>query len=172
MDGSLNSKRRALLKATALLSSLRICPEPLARMLMAEFHEPTLAAFLDTLLPAGHGPGASDVGLGRALLAATRDHDGYREFLIRGMRWLDSAARNRGAENFAAASLGEREAIVRSCERAAPDAFEHRLFVQLHHDAFTLFYTDPRSWQGLRYGGPPQPAGFPDYAKPPSGKTE
>jgi hypothetical protein len=134
---------------------------------LASGHD-TLRALLDTLIPADETPAASAVGVDQALLEKARRGAGYRRLIEQGAAWLDDSARALGAKSFAAASEEQRIAVVRQAERAPKRTLPRMLFERVRSDALELYYAQPAAWAALGYAGPPQPAGFPEFERPPA----
>jgi hypothetical protein len=130
-----------------------------------------LGAYVDTLLPGDEAsPSASRLGVHIRLEAAARAKPRYLALVQWGVRWLHQRAIEEKRTGFS--DLGERARVdvVRLAE-AAPAESRPRLFFELtRQDAFIHYYSDPRSWPGAGYRGPPQPAGFLDFQQPPAGK--
>jgi hypothetical protein len=132
----------------------------------AEVDGRSFTAYLDALIPDDEGtPGAVQLGIDRQLIdAADAEHAGEIEQFC---RWLEERARAMGGRSFAELSENARNAILGQAESAAPDALPGRVFRRTRLEALTHYYADARSWPAIGYGGPPQPAGFPDYARAP-----
>jgi hypothetical protein len=128
----------------------------------------SLPAFLDTLLPPEDGsPSATALGIHRRLPGAFPGRS-RRRLLMRGCTWLDDTARRRGGAGFADLGEVERNAIVAATENAPRNSLPRVFFEEVRRELFRLYYADARSWAAFGYGGPPQPAGFPDHEHPPS----
>ncbi|MEQ8663672.1 MAG: gluconate 2-dehydrogenase subunit 3 family protein [Gammaproteobacteria bacterium] len=164
-------RRRTFLLAAG--GALTLAP-PLTRavpLLLRDDVTATLAALLDTLLPGDdHAPAASALALAPLLVAGAARHAAAIRLLDDGCAWLDATARAAGASGFAALAEAGRIAIVEQAAAAADGSLPRRLFESVHRRAFELYYSDPRSWTALGYGGPPQPLGFPDYAAAPAAR--
>jgi len=127
-----------------------------------------IIAFVDTLIPADESPGAFDLQVHQRILRRA-DHDaGYRRLLRAGSQWLNCMAWWSGGAEFESLAPEERDSIVGKAAAGSSRWTVGRFFRTVRDDAFHIYYADPRSWQGLRYPGPPQPNGFVDYAEPPS----
>lgn len=135
--------------------------------------EPTLRAFCDTALAQDADP--------RVPVAEAIDHkladgryDGYqhadmpddREVWRLVLAGLDEAARDAGAESFAAAGVGTREAVV---QRFADGQLYGGSWEKLNVSrAWSLvmryalggFYSHPWAWNEIGFGGPAYPRGF------------
>jgi hypothetical protein len=127
----------------------------------------TLRAYLDTLIPGDETPSASQVGVVEKLLARAAADAEFGRLLDAGCLRLDQLARHRGAEDFAALSEADREAIVGQAADGDAGLDLIVFFGETRAEAFQHYYAHPASWVGLDYPGPPQPAGFLDHADPP-----
>ena len=129
-----------------------------------------LGPFLDTLIPGGDAPSASETGVKTAILSNAASDPRRRRLLLRGCRWLDVQALRRGASKFSALTPSLREEVVSiaaaSKRRTVPRVF----FDQVRKDAFEHYYLQPAVWRWLNYPGPPQPKGFIDAPFPPAAK--
>lgn len=76
--------------------------------------------------------------------------------------------RARAGRGFAALDEPGREAVVARAAEAPEGSDPRRFFEQTRIVAFFYYYSDAASWPALGYDGPPQPAGFMDYAEPPA----
>jgi hypothetical protein len=126
-----------------------------------------LAPYLDTLIPADSTPSASQLGTDQAIIDLARRRDRSARLLGLGCAWLDQQASKRGAEDFAALPQAERNAIVALAEGSPRYSLPKTFFAFTQQQAFSHYYAQPAAWQGLGFDGPPQPVGFPDFAKPP-----
>ena len=95
----------------------------------------------------------------------------YEYLLKRGCQWLDEQARPLGADSFMALQATDREAIV-SAAQASPERSLARVFFEAtRNDALFFYYSDPASWPGLGFRGPPQPQGYADFTRSPTDRT-
>lgn len=165
------SRRRRL-----LLQSFAVALAPLPRIAVAaQAHavpvstakRQTLQALLDTLIPADETPAASTLGIDGTMLELAGRDEKYDRFVNVGLEWLDSAARASGAGSFVAAAEPQRIAILQQAERDRPGGAARRFFEGMRRDAMRLYYSHPAAWPALGFAGPPQPAGFPDFTRPP-----
>jgi hypothetical protein len=99
------------------------------------------------------------------MLDAARNDPDYQVVLGFGRKWLDAQARARGAADFAALDPGGREAVAAQAAAAGKEAPEYYFFQATQHEALGFYYTQPGSWPGLGYRGPPQPLGYMDYTR-------
>jgi len=167
----MSRRRRRLLQSLAAAlaalprwgSALVIQPETIL-----PFPQQTLRALVDTLIPADETPAASALGVDQALADLVRRVQDYRRLIDEGADWLDRSARALGAKSFAAASDEQRGAVVRQAEKAQAGTVPRLLFERVRSDALTLYYAQPAAWSALGYAGPPQPAGFLDFERPPA----
>lgn len=126
-----------------------------------------LAAVLDTLLPGdGHWPSATELGLveplGRELGAQP-----VRQRTLARLLWrIDRHARTLAGEDFTAVPPARREALL--AEILDLDSGLAPPFARLRALAFEHYYAHPEVWQRLPGYHPPQPLGYPDYARPPA----
>jgi len=128
----------------------------------------TLRVWLDTLIPADSTPSATQLGVDRLLLDEVLQNPGYRKLLIKGLAWLDTQAQQQQAANFLALDQAGRDTVVKIAAAADPGSHERLFFELTRHDAFSWYYSQPASWDGIPgFHGPPQPLGYPDYRRPP-----
>lgn len=126
----------------------------------------TLGAWLDTLIPADETPSATQLGVDRMMLAAAANDPDYRIVLDFGRKWLDVQAQARGAKDFAALDTAAREAVAARAAGAG-EAPEYYFYISTREEAFKFYYSQPESWPGMGYRGPPQPLGHMDYTRKP-----
>ena len=126
--------RRAFLNRVALLSALAACyPQALLAQRRAAAQAPaagwlaqkpwrTLAAVQEHLFPAGaDAPGAADIGATLYLYNALENpaaDGGDREFVFKGVGWLNDLIREQGREPFAQLDEAERESVLRGVEQS------------------------------------------------------
>lgn len=137
----------------------------------------SLAAFVDTLVPPdtvvsadGHVmavPGALDLDVHLAIEQAFAGLPEYRALAIAGLAWMAARAQQQHGMAFEDLGEAERVEIIRAAESGSRRSEQRRFFDVARGDVMRRFYSDPRSWVALGYAGPPQPAGFPDYAEAP-----
>ena len=165
-------KRRRRLLLQSLAAALAPLPQaaPAATMQAGESgnHWEALRALIDTLIPADETPAASALGIDQALQQIVRNRADYQRLIERGAEWLDRSARALGAKSFAAATEEQRIAVVLQAEQSGPKTVPRTLFEHVRFDALRLYYAQPAVWPALSYTGPPQPAGFLDFERPPS----
>jgi len=127
-----------------------------------------LPYWLDTLLPASHGPGALALNIHAALLSKADSNPRYASIIKQGCHWLDRQANAIAASDFAYLNDAQRIEIVTQAEQLSIPQLPKVFFLLSRHDAMRTYYSDPRSWHSLSYGGPPQPNGYIHQAKAPS----
>ncbi len=125
-----------------------------------------LAPYLDTLLPAGDSPAATELDIHHYLVEHAAGVRNYLELLSLGCRWLDAQAA--GAKTFVRLDSTAQERIVARLEGAASGTIEHQFFERSLSDTMQFYYAHPRTWPALGFTGPPQPVGFPDYRVAPA----
>jgi hypothetical protein len=174
----MNINRRLLLQIPVVLASplsarpgtaAQLSPAPSRRSPDLSGCITTLAGYVDTLLPEhGDSPSASSLGIPERLLEMARRRPPYARLMSAGCDWLNTESRSRAAKDFVDLDEKEREAIVATAETSDRRGVPAQFFFNTHRHAMELFYTHPNAWPSLDYPGPPQPLGFPDYARPPS----
>jgi hypothetical protein len=129
----------------------------------------TLRVYVDTLIPADElGPGALELGVLEAIEAAAAQDAGYRRLLDLGCAWLDQQAGFFGEKAFGALGENQRARLVLFASEQAFGSVPRVFFEMTQAHALRLFWARPEAWPAIGYGGPPQPAGFIDYAEPPA----
>jgi hypothetical protein len=126
----------------------------------------TFKAFLDTLIPSDETPGALQLGVSEKILAKASEDAQYRRLVRKGCSWLNRRAKGRGSAGYTSLGQCGQEAVLRELADAPENSAAHIFFERLRSDAFFYYYAHPASWAGLRYKGPPQPDGYPDYTEP------
>ena len=143
---------------------------PPARAVAAE--GATLAAYLDALIPDDDlGPGAVTLGIDKRIAALAVEIANYRRLLGQGCRWLDERARELGATGFAGLDGPGRDRVIQLAAASDPKTPPRQFFERTRSDAFFRYYARTEAWAAIGYDGPPQPAGFMDYALPPKRRT-
>ncbi|MDJ0787609.1 MAG: gluconate 2-dehydrogenase subunit 3 family protein [Myxococcota bacterium] len=165
--------RRRLFLALAFLSPLVGSTRSLAWLLRASVGAPAtrplgaLPRYVDTLLPRHLGPSGTDLRVERSLLESAQADPRYARLLVGGCSWLDEQARALGKSGFHELDEEARTGIVARAEAAKPGSGEWTFYQKTRTDAFTFYYSDPRSLAGIEAPGPPQPSGHLDQAEPP-----
>ena len=167
-------KRRHFLRTLVLLGSFLPVKVLLALPLELQRQADSLSALpalLDTLLPEDISPSASQLNVGPDLIRTARQESGFERLLILGCVWLNEQAQkqaqDQGHQLFENLDEASRIAIVTTAEQSADRSLPRIFFSAVQQYAFGIYYTHPETWVSLGYTGPPQPVGFPDYAKPP-----
>ncbi len=125
----------------------------------------TFKAFLDSLIPSDETPGALQLGVGEKILKKASEDAQYRRVIREGCNWLDRRAKSRGGAGYSSLSLRRREELLGE-SAVSPQRSAARIFFEcIRSDAFFYYYAHPAGWTGLRYKGPPQPEGYPDYTE-------
>jgi hypothetical protein len=121
--------------------------------------EATLAAYVDTLLPADAlTPAASALGVHRELTGIAAADAGLRQLFETGCDWLDRAA----AEAFHNTSPRVRETVVAWMADSDPEQGPRRFYEIVRQRALEAYYSHPAAWGGLPLTAPPQPLGHPE----------
>lgn len=167
--------RRAFL---ALAGAIALLGLPLGRWLgerdsshaLHTHLRPRLRACLDILLPSDDlGPSATDLDVDTELLGALHALPAARAKLyVQGLDWCDEQARTRFSKTFALLEDSDRDAILRLAANSPERSMASRFLYQLRHDAFAIYYAHPDVVRHIHGAGPPQPAGYADYAEPPA----
>jgi len=139
------------------------------RILPVTDHErQTLTRVVDLLVPSDDTPGAIDLGIDRSILARFEATRQEARRLADVCLALDRLARGlQGSDFLSAAEAAQIEVITGLMVKERNPAVARALRA-LRRQTMTLYYSRPESWTGLGIHAPPQPAGYPDYADPPS----
>ena len=125
--------------------------------------EPTLAALIDTLLPADNTPGALELGVDKAVFEALQADPHLTDLARAGLQWFNAAA----DRPFAQLPLPARSELVARAAGADRAKVERAFVDQLRHLTIGFYLTHPQNLRGLAYAGPPMPAGYSDQATAP-----
>lgn len=118
----------------------------------------TLAAFLNTLLPADELSGsATDLGVDRQLWAFAKTSADFRKLVDYGCRWLNMT----GSTPFADLPGEQQIAIVDWMSRADWNEIPRRFYELVRQVAIELYYSNPAALNGLPLHRSPQPQGYP-----------
>jgi len=127
-----------------------------------------LPSYLETLLPSeGPMPGAIAAGVPAAILEKASATPGYDRLLLDGSLWLEREARRTAMVPFNGLSEEQRVHLITRAENSPQGSLPRVFFRRTHKDALEIYYSKPKVWAALGYGGPPQPLGYPDYRNPP-----
>lgn len=153
-----------------LLSAVPLLQYPLhllAAPSLRDF-EPTLIAFVDTLMPADDSPAASEVGVHQQLLNRADGDRRYNRLLLNGCLWLENIALKQYNTEFRSLAEQRRITIVELIATGETPRFARIFFNRVQDDLFEIYYSQPGSWRGLGIDRPPQPIGYMNYNKPPA----
>jgi hypothetical protein len=169
------SSRRHFLIHSAILCLLTWSRRLLAAGVDAKEKEPdplrSFPVYIDTLIPGDETPGGVALRVDKQIVAKAKNDDKYSYLLSRGCLWLDEQARQRGADGFTELQADDREAIVSAAEGSPTRSLARVFFDATRDDALYFYYSNPDSWPGLGFRGPPQPLGYKDYTRPPTDPT-
>lgn len=157
----------AVLLYCAVELPLAYAAEPRDRPGPSRGRPEALPAFVDTLIPADSTPSASQLGLDAALARHAESVENYTRLLELGCEWLDATAKRLHGVSFAHLKSSLREAVVTLAETSPENSIPRIFFDRVRYDLMGLYYAAPASWDGLGLEAPPQPAGYPDFAKAP-----
>jgi Gluconate 2-dehydrogenase subunit 3 len=151
------TRRRAILTALAagltgpaLVSALEAAEESVD----AE----TLAAYLDTLLPADAvSPSASQLGIGAEMLDIAATVPLFSKLLALGTAWLNKTGRG----PFHALASQDQARVVAWMNAADRDQIPGRFYLLVRQTAVELYYSRPEITVGFDLNPAPQPAGYP-----------
>jgi hypothetical protein len=169
---SISLTRREWLKLLLVLSAW--LP---ARLVMSAAGDPSsvqpaaLGPFLDTLLPAGDSPSATDLKVDKAIFSQAMGNRDLMRLVGVGCEWLDREARKNKTDSFALLDETARTRFVSQMESSPNRSLPKVFFQSLRDLAFRYYYTQPESWAGLGYQGPPQPLGFPGHDMAPKNQS-
>lgn len=160
MSAPRSDLRRRLLKAVGaffLAETLLVGPVAAATRPAAAARR-TLAAFLDTLLPADAQSGsASALKVDRKLWVLAAGDARFARLLALGCRWLDMT----GTGSFADLSPADRIRVVEWMAGSEWNEIPRRFYELVRQVAVEFYYSDPAAWGGLPIRTPPQPLGYP-----------
>jgi hypothetical protein len=125
-----------------------------------------LSSYLDTLFPGEGLPRASELKLHEYLVTHALEVENYVQLLSLGCYWLNAQSAPGG--NFVLIDEAMKVDLVTRMETSTAGSLERQFFERTLSDATKFYYAHPRTWRGLGFKGPPQPTGFPDYARAPS----
>lgn len=135
--------------------------EPVSAVLatpVSDRERATLAAFLDTLLPADKLSGsATDLGVDLQLWAFAKTAADFRKLVEYGCRWLNMT----GGALFAELAAEQQIAVVDWMSRADWNEIPRRFYELVRQVAIELYFSNPASIGGLPIKRSPQPLGYP-----------
>ncbi len=126
-----------------------------------------LPAFVDVLIPRDRTPSATELNVHETLLGNGQREPMLHLLLTQGCRWLDEQADKRGGVRFADLEEADQIAVVRKAAGTREGFMGRYFFDRIRERAMAIYYARPESWPGSGFERPPQPVGYPDYAKPP-----
>ena len=162
--------RRDFLRTLVLLGSFLPAKMLLALPLVNQKQKTSLnalPAFLDTLIPEDSSPSASQLDVNGDLVKKASQEADFERLLVLGCAWLDKQSQKLGQRGFENLDEASRITIVQIAEQSAERSLPRVFFTAVRHFAFGIYYAHPEAWLSLGYSGPPQPAGFLDFADPP-----
>jgi hypothetical protein len=160
------SRRRFLQLASAgLAAGVAGCAGPQLRETGAVAG--VLDSYIDTLLPADSAPGALALGVPMQVRALVRSKRALVPVYNSGLAWLAAAAQARHGRPFPVLALETRDLLVQQLSEQR-DAMLARFFHKSLRHVMMFHYSNPAAWPALGLAGTPQPAGFPDYTRPPA----
>jgi len=136
------------------------------RLAPAERH--TLAVLLEVLVPTTEFSEEDRVALLDRLLRDCEAKRRTRRALVEGLHFLNSKARELGAQDFVGLAADQRQSAVEACAQSAAGSVPQFFYRMVRDRAMQLVYSHPTTWKRLRFPHPPQPEGYPDYQEPPS----
>lgn len=153
------SRRSFLILLASLAAATTACTEDISS---AAFPTDTLTAYVDVLVPADEfGPSASEVGVHQTLIRQAESDPAFRQLLILGFRWIG----NQTGSGFLALSAEAKEQLLLRMSGMPLETLPRALFDFLRYQCFAAYYANPRAWAGLAIDRPPQPIGYPDFAR-------
>jgi hypothetical protein len=172
-----------------------VIPAPAKPPVFFNDHQYSLVAALAALIvPADEGPGAVEAGaagyIDRMVFESEKKQKEYAE----GLEWIEETSQKQYGKNFLDLTVKEQidlliaideaetkinrrvskliDRINRKIDELWSDVFgvgnSNGFFKIIRTDVFYGYYSNPISWKVVGFYGPPQPAGYPDYSKPPS----
>lgn len=124
----------------------------------SERERATLAAFLNTLLPADELSGsATDLGVDGKLWAFAKTAADFRKLVDYGCRWLNMT----GGTQFADLPGDQQIAVVDWMSRADWNEIPRRFYELVRQVAIELYYSNPEASKDLPINRSPQPMGYP-----------
>jgi hypothetical protein len=103
----------------------------------------------------------------RDLIGMSGQNPDLDRLLVLGCAWLNEQAKKRGQQVFEDLDEAARTTIVQIAEQSSERSLPRVFFNAVQHYTFGLYYAHSEAWASLGYPGPPQPAGFLDFAEPP-----
>lgn len=126
----------------------------------------TLDALVESLAPPSADT-AMRASMAQAIVDSLADGRAEAALMRDGLAWFELRARERFGQVVAGLGPAARDALLEEAATAGPDRAEGACFARLRHAVLGAAFADPAAQEALAYGGPPLPAGYPDYADPP-----
>lgn len=126
-----------------------------------------VSAIVDLLIPRDDIPGALDLHIDRLLIRKAEVDRSVGRLIAETCHWLDRQAELRHGGNFLDLASSERNKLLEAMAATGLGSIMSNGFWWLRNGAMELYYSQPVTWEGLGFAGPPQPVGFPDYATRP-----
>lgn len=160
------ARRKFLMRSVAAGLGLVIPTQLQAQMLNSRvaslgstlsYHSPTIAAFVDTILPEdGVTPAASALGVDQDLIEFLLAVPQVGETAIIMCDWLDKP----GPTRFSMRSAHQRLEIVDLISTAPVNTMEGWFYTNMRLLAIEFFYAKPEALVGLELSAAPQPEGY------------
>ena len=126
-----------------------------------------VSAVVDILIPRDDMPGALDLHIDKLLIQKAEVDRPVGRLIAEACHWLDRQAELRHARDFLDLAPMEKNNLLETMAAAGLGSIVSNGFWWLRNGTMELFYSQPVSWEGLGFAGPPQPLGFLDYAARP-----
>lgn len=112
-------------------------------------------------------PGAEKVGVHEKLrLIAFRGADA-RKMSMTALDAMEDFSMKQYGRSFYLLRESEKDAVLTWMDGLPDDHIVHYFFERYRQTVIAHYYTNTDVWKTLKYNGPPQPKGFPDYHLPP-----
>lgn len=131
----------------------------------------TLSRLCDLLVPADETPGALDLGVDQALLHKAAGDRPLARSLSRTCRWFDDESIAAHGVPFLELAEARQLALMERMAGLDPQSWHGGMFWTLRGAVMELHYSQPQSWPGVRFEGPPQPEGHMDYSQAPKARA-
>lgn len=164
-----NASRRNFVKlAFCALPVFRFCAPVELYAQGASLDLPSmLRVLLDILVPKDATPSATGLGVDIKILDKLERYKFYKVLVKKGCLWFEQKSIHLYKVSFLKLKESEQIKLMQLAEKSGLRAPEYNFFRALRQDAYIFYYSNPHSWTGLVYAGPPQPHGFPDFHQKP-----
>ena len=122
-----------------------------------------VSAVVDLLIPRDDMPGALDLHIDKLLIQKAKVDRSVGRLIAEACHWLDRQAKLRHGRDFLDLAPMEKNNLLEAMAVAGLGSIMNSGFWWLRNGAMELYYSQPVTWEGLGFAGPPQPMGFPDY---------